>query len=205
MTTDHNPHSAWVKLPDNCHACLIYDDTPKRDAIVSAYLGAGLREGQLVRYYTDVTPVEVVQCWATHDGVQMKATEDGPLRVIEAERAYCPEGRFEPQKVVARLPIGYDLARAAGFTGVRSSGEMTWALRGIPGSDRLVEYEALLNTMSSAVPHLGMCQYDARQFDGATLFQVLRVHPYLVAGEQVVRNPYFDGPEAVLAATGRAR
>ncbi len=205
MGTDQNPDSAWVELPDNCHACLIYDDTPTRDAIVAAYLGAGLRGGELVRYFTDMTPVEDVLSWAGRDGAGLEPAEDSPLQVIEAERAYCPGGRFEPRDVIAGMPLAYERARAAGFTGVRTCGEMTWALRGIPGSERLVEYEALISTVSSPVPHLGMCQYDARQFDGATLFHVLRVHPHLVAGDRVVWNPYYVGPERVLAETGQAQ
>jgi hypothetical protein len=40
-----------------------------------------------------------------------------------------------------------------------------------------------------------MCQYDARLFDGATLFKVLQVHPYIIAQGQIVRNPYYIKPE----------
>lgn len=195
---------AWVELPDNCHACLIYDSTGQRDAIASAYLAAGLGQGQLVRYFSDGTPPEVIESWVARDGVETPVTDDGPLRVLDAERAYCPDGSFEPEAMVARMPIGYERAREAGFSGVRTCGEMTWALRGIPGSDRLMEYEALLNTITTTFPHMGMCQYDARKFDGATLFGVLRVHPYVVAGDRVVWNPYYVGPEVVLAERGQA-
>jgi hypothetical protein len=207
MTTKRAPQApqlAWAELPDNCHACLIYDSEPLRDAIVGAYLGAGLRKGQLVRYFADETPAETVQSWIARDGAAQEPSEDGPFRIAPAERAYCPEGRFEPRKTIAAMVPGYDRARDAGFTGVRSCGEMTWALRGIPGSDQLMEYEALLNTLPDTFPHYGMCQYDARKFNGATLFRVLRVHPYVVAGDQIVWNPYYVGPEAILAEMGQA-
>jgi MEDS: MEthanogen/methylotroph, DcmR Sensory domain len=46
---------------------------------------------------------------------------------------------------------------------------MSWARKGIPGSDDLVEYEARLNIEFRAVPTTGLCQYDARIFDGETL------------------------------------
>jgi hypothetical protein len=78
---------------------------------------------------------------------------------------------------------------------VRSSGEMSWTLRDIPGSDRWLEYETLLNTVTGTFPHTEMCLYDARLFDGATLFKVLQVHPYMVADGQSVRNPFYLGPE----------
>ena len=42
------------------------------------------------------------------------------------------------------------------------------------------------------------CQYDARRFDGATLFDVLNVHPMMIIRGQVVRNPYYVEPEHFL-------
>jgi hypothetical protein len=200
--TDEHPGLAWDELPDSCHACLIFDDPAQRDATVRDYLGAGLGRGELVRYFTDVTPPDVVESWVSVEGGVTWARDNGPLRIMSAEAVYCPEGQFDPRRMIAAMIPAYERARTAGFTGVRSAGEMTWALRGIPGSDRLLEYEALLNTVDYPFPHMGMCQYDARQFDGATLFRVLRVHPYVVAGNHVVWNPYYAGREAVLAELG---
>jgi hypothetical protein len=37
-----------------------------------------------------------------------------------------------------------------GFTGLRSSGEMTWALGDDAGCDRVIEYEALLDDVFPA-------------------------------------------------------
>jgi len=202
-TPNMNPEDAWEELPDSCHACLIFDTDAQRDAIVTRYLEAGVRRGELVRYFTDVTPPEVVRSWISGVGPRaLDASEDGPVRIIPAERAYCPDGRFEPRRLVDAMEPGYVRAMDAGFAGVRTAGEMTWALRGLPGSDRLMEYEALINTVPDTYPHLGMCQYDARLFDGATLFKVLRVHPHVVAGGQVVKNPYYVTPEVLLAEMG---
>jgi hypothetical protein len=94
--------------------------------------------------------------------------------------------------------IRYRKAQEAGYRGSRVTGEMTWALRNIPGSDRVLEYEAMINTIDESFPHWGMCQYDARRFDGATLFKVLQVHPFVIANGQVVRNPYYLKPEEYL-------
>jgi hypothetical protein len=80
---------------------------------------------------------------------------------------------------------------------------MTWALRETLGSERFLEYEAMLNTVSVPFPHFGMCQYDARRFDGATLYKVLQVHPFMVAHGQIVQNPFYVKPEEFLGALRR--
>ena len=187
-------------LPDCHHLCLIYDDEEQRQKIVSVYLAAGLKRGEIVRYFTDTTTPNDVRARLLEMGLELR--EDGSFGVVKAENAYCPSGRFVPQELLANMVSRYTMAKEAGYSGSRVCSEMTWALRGIPGSDRLLEYEIGINTIHRAFPHIGMCQYDARLFDGATLFKVLQVHPYMVAQGQIVRNPFYTRPEEFLKEVG---
>jgi hypothetical protein len=183
-------------FPESCHVCLIYENEQQRQKIVSEYIAAGLKQGEVVRYFTDKTSPETVRSWIAELGVELsQAEENGSFSISKAERAYCPEGQFDPQEMINRSLQRYDLAKKAGYPGSRACGEMSWVLNGIPGSERILEYEVLLNTINEAFPHTGMCQYDARLFDGATLLKVLQVHPYLIAQGQVVQNPYYIRPE----------
>lgn len=187
-------------IPECHHVCLIYDNEEQRRKIVSEYLAAGLKWGEFVGYFADTAPREDVLAWLSETGTDfLKAEEDGAFGVIKAETAYCPSGRFVPQEVLDRVTARYTMLRQTGYTGSRVSGEMTWALRDIPDTDRLLEYEVGLNMITDSFPHIGMCQYDARLFDGATLFKVLQVHPYMIAQGKVVRNPYYVKPEEFLA------
>jgi hypothetical protein len=188
------------RFPESSHICLIYENEDQRRKVVAEYLAAGIRQGEVVRYFTDVTTPETVRSWLVEIGVEVpEAEEKGSFTIARADNAYCPNGRFEPQAMIDGCVHRYDLAQQAGYRGVRSAGEMTWIFKGLPGADRLLEYEALLNTVTAAFPHSGMCQYDARVFDGATLFKVLQIHPYMIAQGQVVRNPYYLPPQEFLA------
>ncbi|MFA6128664.1 MAG: MEDS domain-containing protein [Bacteroidales bacterium] len=186
-------------FPAHCHVCLIYDSQEQRQKIVSEYMAAGLRKGELVRYLTDTTATEQVHSWLLEMGVEIPAAEaSGAFTIIRAEDGYCPGGRFEPREMIDKMVPRFEMAKKAGFSGTRSCGEMSWALRGIPGSNRLLEYEALLNSVTDPYPHTGMCQYDAHLFDGATLLKVLKVHPYMIAKGQIVRNPFYLRTEEFL-------
>jgi hypothetical protein len=185
------------------HLCLIYDSEAQRRKIVSEYLAAGIRRGELVRYFADTTSAEEIRAWLLETGVELsKAEEDGAFGIIKAQSAYCPSGRFVPQEVIENMVSRYGMAKKAGYRGSRACGEMSWALGDIPGADRLLEYEVRINTITETFPHTGMCQYDARLFDGATLFKVLQVHPYMIAQGQIVRNPFYITPEEFLAKFG---
>jgi len=187
-------------FPESCHVCLIYESEEQRQKIIAEYIAEGLRQGELVRYFTDKTTLETVRSWLLEVGVELsKAENSGSFGISKAENAYCPDGKFEPQKMIDRSVHRYDEAKMAGYSGSRACGEMTWALKDIPGSDNLLEYEVLLNNVTSTFPHTGMCQYDARLFDGATLFKVLQVHPYMIAHGQVVMNPFYIRSDEFLA------
>lgn len=191
------------RLPDSCHVCLIFESEDQRREIVSAYLAAGLRQGEATRYATDTTAPDTIRSWLLDLGVEPPSAD--AFAIVEAMRFYCPEGQFQPERAISRMAPRYDADRRSGYTGTRTTAEMSWALRGVPGSDRLLEYEALINTVKHEHRHGGMCQYDARRFNGAALFKVLQVHPYMIAQGRVVRNPSYVRPEEVLASLGPAR
>lgn len=180
-------------LPECHHICLIYDSEEQRRKIVSEYLAAGIRHGELVRYFADTTAPEEIRAWLSEIDIEPK--DDDSFRIMKAENSYCPSGSFVPQQMLDSQISRYAAAKASGYTGSRVTGEMNWVLRGIPGSERLLEYETDLNMLRSDFPHVGICQYDARLFDGAMLFQVLQVHPYMIAQGQIVRNPFYIKPE----------
>lgn len=183
-----------------CHVCLIYDHDDQRRRIVTEYLAAGIAQREVVRYFADGTPPETIRGWLLEKGVEVPAAEgSGCFGIMSAEAAYCPTGTFEPDGMIASNKARYVMAERSGFTGSRVCGEMSWALHGHAGSDRFLEYEALLNTVKVPFRHFGMCQYDARRFDGMTLYKVLQVHPYMVAQGQIVANPYYVKPEEYLA------
>jgi hypothetical protein len=184
------------------HVCLIYEDDEQRRRTVAEFIAAGLREGEAVRYFADATSPDTVRTWLEEAGIPIAAAEArGAFAIAPAVSAYCAGGSHDPQALIDGLASRYEAADRAGYTGSRSAGEMSWVMKGLPGSDRFVEYEAMLNRVYSPYRHCGMCQYDARIFDGATLFKVLQVHPFMVANGQIVQNPYYIRPGELLRNT----
>jgi hypothetical protein len=147
--------------------------------------------------------VEEVEAWLLEMAVELLG-DDRPERLAatRAQETYCPDGRFLPDRMLETLRDFDRTIHEDGLTGGRVSGEMSWALRGLPGSDRLPEYEALVNDVLEEHPITAICQYDARRFDGGTLFDILKVHPMMIVGGQVVRNPYYVRPEEFLRQRG---
>jgi hypothetical protein len=105
--------------------------------------------------------------------------------------------------MLGKLRHLHETCHAHGHQELRVTGEMSWALAPeVTGADRLIEYEARTNILLETHPLAAICQYDATQFDGATIFEVLTVHPMMVVCGQIVRNPYYIPPREYLAGRG---
>ena len=162
-------------FPEGTHMCMIFDSEELRKKIIAEFLATGLRDGEHVRYMADIVTPEEVRSWLVDLGVELP---DGiPFNIFETEKVFCPNGHFNPQETLNGMVSRFEIAKKNGFKRMRGSVEMSWALKGIPGSDRLIEFESLVNFIYQAHAFTGICQYDARLFNGDTLFKVLRVHP----------------------------
>lgn len=184
------------EFPIGTHMCFIYDDENERRRIIAKYLDAGLREREKVSYFVDTMPVDEVRDWLAVMGV--KIPKDNQLTIASAEKTYCPHGKFVPVEMIDGLRAFHEGSLREGYAGARVSGEMSWSLRGIPDSERLIEYENLLNIAFEKYPIVALCQYNARRFSGAIILDVLKVHPVMIVNGQVVKNPYYIRPEEFL-------
>lgn len=190
-------------FPEGTHACLIYSDDPDRRLAIGPYLSLGIASNERASYLSD-SGVESTRAWLTTWGLDVRGSEEaGLLEVLQAEKVFSPSGVFAPDNMLDRLRQFYLRALGEERAGARVTGEMSWVLRGVPGSNRLIEFEAMVNTLVETHPITCVCQYDARRLDGATLLDTLRVHPMIIVRGQVVKSPYYMRPEEFLARSQR--
>ncbi len=192
------------------HLCCIYEAEEEHRALLTPFLRHGLERDQKVIYIVDARTAEAVLGYLREDGMAAEPNlESGQLSIIGVKDAYMKEGVFDPDGMIALLRSETALALSEGYDALRVTGEMTWALHGLPGSNRLIEYEARLNEFLPGSKCLAICQYDRRRFDPALLLDVLSTHPIAIIGTQVFDNFYylppgeFLGPEPAKARLNR--
>jgi hypothetical protein len=190
--------AGWV--PAGTHMCLVYGDDDEYRWMMARFVQSGLEGNELVNYLADGMTPDQCKEWMRKDGVTLPDELDRrQLALLDAGATYCPDGTFKIDRCFDNWTNSYQGGLRKGYVGARGTGEMTWATKGLPGSENLVEYESRVNVLVRTVPMTFVCQYDARRFDGATLYSVLRVHPMTIVQGQVVRNPYYVEPEVFLA------
>ncbi|MEW2265398.1 MEDS domain-containing protein [Streptomyces sp. NPDC047853] len=166
------------------HLCLAFADDDEQRRVVTAYLSAGIERGERVMYFADqCAPADVVG-WLSGAGIDPgPALEKGQLVVTTADETYLASGSFDADDMVTVLEREVRDSLAGGYTGFRVSGEMGWALRAVPGADRLGEYETKVNSVFVGQKASAICQYDARRFTSAQLDGFDRCHPGAVEAQ----------------------
>lgn len=191
-------------FPANTHMCYIFNDEDERREVVARYTNSGITSEELVGYFADLDNADLVEDYLTFIGIHPPdPSHRDHVMFCPAHAVYCPDGHFTAKGMISRLKDLHHTCQEHHWPNVRVTGEMSWALSpDITGAEELVEYESRLNLLMETHPLTAICQYDANRFDGATLFEILQVHPMMVVRGQIVRNPYYITPSEFLARHG---
>jgi len=191
---------ALERLQPHDHLCLIYETQQEQFAAAIPFLRIGLERGEKCIYIADDNAVSTVLEAMRAQGMGVdSALQSGALSLATKQEAYLKQGYFDPDWMIGFLKQTTEAALSAGFSALRVTGEMTWALGGDPGAERLMEYESRLNYLLSEIPCLAICQYNRQRFSPEVILDVIRTHPIVVYGGTVCRNFYYVPPGEFLA------
>jgi hypothetical protein len=180
------------------HICAFYRGA-ERDGVLVPFLEAGLRTGDKCICVLDAARPESLPALLNQPQLQERL-ERRQLELIDFDSAYLASGEFVADRMLEFWDHNVHSALQEGaYRFVRSAGEMTWALRDLPGVDQLVAYESELNRFLPRYPQLLLCLYDIERFSGALLLDMLKTHPKVLLGGTVFDNPYYIEPDQFLA------
>ena len=181
------------RYPEGTHICYLYNSDEERRRILPLFARHALLEQDAFDYLADVpTRAQLPEAIDRLDLAKTLMAAPGQVELWTSMEGYFPGGSFDPETLLASLRAKYAQARAGGLQGMRLAGEMDWALRGVPGTERIIECESRINELVRDTPVTVMCQYDLRKFDGAMMFDVMNVHPVMIVGGHILRNPFYQ-------------
>jgi hypothetical protein len=188
------------RLPAGSHICQIFSTDEERDELLVAFVAAGLENSERCACFTDHVPSAGPGVWEKAHGRPLAVDDPGAALLLRGTtEAYFAAGRFDPERMLAAVQQFHASSVDGGYRAARVIGEMSKEVENVPGGSRLLEYEARVSLLLREHPVTAMCQYDARNFDGASIMDILRVHPLLVVRGFVVRNPFYVPAERFLA------
>lgn len=183
------------------HACTVYNSEEERKSAAAQFIRDGLAWHERCVYVCCNDDLEGCRTSLRSAGIDVAAHEaQGALVLLTKADAHLNGGAFDPAALIGAIDAALQDALNHGFAGLRAAGDMTWLLDQAPGSERIAEYEALLNRYCVNKPVIMLCQYDRRTMPRETLDHCLATHPWVrMEGPILLSNPFYEPSETVLA------
>ncbi|MFW5898432.1 MAG: MEDS domain-containing protein, partial [Candidatus Saliniplasma sp.] len=182
------------------HMCCIYRNKNEQLSLASNYILMGLKRGERCVYIVDDrTKEEVIEALRGLEVEIERYIDSRQLVFLTKKNSYLKDGYFDPDEMIELLRKNEESALKEGFKGLRVTGEMTWVFTGLPGTERLMEYEAKLNQFFPGSRSMGLCQYNENKFSQEILVDVIHTHPVVVIYDSIYDNHRYVPPELFLA------
>lgn len=174
------------------HAGLLYASPAEQFAVVVPFIRLGLERREKCLYIVDDNTPQAVSAALQQGGVELEAaSRSGALKIVNKHETFVRQGYFDPEFMLQYWERATEMARAGGFAGLRVAGEMTWALQGHIGSERLGEYLAKLNNAVLQHDLVAIWQYNHRRFSAEQIWEVLQTHPRMITEGTMYKNGFY--------------
>jgi hypothetical protein len=181
------------------HVCQIFSDDVERHNALVNYIISGIKTGEKTACFTEKETEVTLSEFFKQNGISYKEVEgSGDFTLSKTGEVYFEDNKFDPDRMLGLLKQFYENSVNNKNEGARVIGEMVPEIEHIEGGSRLMEYESKVSLLLKRYPITAVCQYDARAFDGATIMDILKVHPYMIVRGSVVHNPFYITPEEFL-------
>lgn len=168
-------------------------------SIIVEYLKRGLEQKEKCVYIADENSPEAIIDELKKSGIAIdSALTHGDFVICGKNSAYLRGGSFDPDSMIEFVRRLTATAKKEGYKNLRVTGEMTWALSNGSGSEKLMEYEARLNNLTSRYNVILLCQYDLERFGSRQIVQSIQTHPTIIYKKELCDNGYYIPPEEFL-------
>lgn len=183
------------------HICAFVDSRDEQFEILMPFLRDGFQQADFMMTIMDAANAEDYRCRCQAAGVDLDAHEaSGKAPAYRFENTYLEQGRFSADRMIALIRKCVEDSRNNGYPRIRGFGEMHWALRDLPGTEELIEYESRVNDVWDEYQDPIVCVYDVNKFSGRVLMDILATHPKVILGGKIVENPYYQTPKEFLSS-----
>lgn len=187
------------EVPMGTHICQIFSDEDERNDSLLSFLLSGLKARERTACFSEKINEQSLSDFLARNGLAYdELSRQGAVALSGTREVYFQDNRFDPDRMLGRLAEFYRESLSAGYSAARVIGEMLPEVQNVPGGERLLEYESRVSLLLRQAPVTSVCQYDARAFDGATIMDILKVHPHMVVRGAVINNPFYIPPEEFL-------
>ena len=182
------------------HICQIYNTEEERIETLDKFIASGLTEHECTACFSDKETIDHLSSNLHDKEINLEENiKEGDFSLSGVNEIYFTENKFNPERMLGLLTDFFLESHKKNYSGARVIGEMTPKVKDVAGGNRLLEYESRVSLLQKKYPISAVCQYNANEFDGATIMNILKVHPLMIVKGNIIHNPFFIPPEEFLA------
>lgn len=190
---------AGSQLDETRHVCAFFNNDEEEYRVLLPFI----RDG----FHRDQKAIHVVNPHQRADhlrrlaevGIDAAAAEErGQLEIRVNTDVYLPDGRFDPDRMIAVFEQLASGNSQGGFPLSRICCRMDWAVEDQSHVDDVIEFESRVNEVWRRHEDAVICTYHLGQFRGDEVIDIMRTHPMVIIGGTLQRNPFYIPPDEFL-------
>ena len=190
---------AGSQLDEMRHVCAFFNSDDEEYRVLLPFIKDGFQCGHKAIHV--VNPNQRADHLQRLVAVGMDAAaaeQSGQLEVRINADVYLPDGRFDPDRMIAVFEqLASGNARGA-YPLSRICCRMDWAVEDRSHVDDVIEFESRVNDVWRRHDDAVICTYHLAKFGGDTVIDIMRTHPMIIIGGMLQQNPFFVPPEEFL-------
>lgn len=181
------------------HICAFFDSREEQYEILLPWIKEGLDNNETVLSILERQLHDDHRSRLAKADIPVQETlETGQLKVAATEDTYLDGGAFAAERMFNIVEAAMVSAKNGPCCKFRGYGEMEWALKNLPGTDQLMEYEARLNLLTPKYECNILCIYDINKLNGRAVADILASHSHVIMNKKIHKNPHFIDPLELL-------
>ncbi|MDB5872212.1 MAG: hypothetical protein JWQ07_1654 [Ramlibacter sp.] len=178
------------ELVGPCHACAFFSDPEEEYRVLLPFASDCAQCGERCLLFLDPAHEQERRERLIDAGIEIGVTPAvGVAELRIWDDVYLRGGRFDQHEMLSLIEEALRGGRQSGRT--RLWANMEWVLKGLPGSEDLIEYEARLNPLVEQHTDIVICAYEHGKYSASVVMDILRTHPMMVVGDSVQPNPLY--------------
>jgi hypothetical protein len=190
---------AGSQLDQTRHVCAFFNSDEEEYRVLLPFIKDGFQCGHKAIHVVNPDQRQDHLRRLAAAGIDAPAAEQsGQLEVRVNTDVYLPDGRFDPDRMIAvfdQLASGND---GATFPLSRICCRMDWAVEERSHVDDVIEFEARVNEVWRHHEDAVICTYHLGKFGGDAVMDIMRTHPMVIIGGTLQQNPFFVPPDEFL-------
>lgn len=190
---------AGSQLAETRHVCAFFNSADEEYRVLLPFIRDGFQCGHKAIHVVNPDQRQDHLQRLTQAGIDPEAAQQsGQLELRINSDVYLPDGRFDPDRMIAAFEQLASGNSTAGFPLSRICCRMDWSVKHQSHVHEVIEFESRVNDVWRRHEDAVICTYHLGQFRGDEVIDIMRTHPMVIIGGILQQNPFYIPPEEFL-------